>query len=330
MITCILFEDNVELRCGQKERDEIIKKLRKDNEELRRRQEESDEIIKNQQDKLKERDKAITDLKKQNNKLITTVEKLDRASKRQAAPFRIDKKKRKKNKKKPGRKAGHKGNHRKFTGTPDQVIDEKLESCPDCGNNEFYDVDKLEQFVQEIVAKVFTTKLITYKGKCSCCHKEVKTDHPLKISNARGAAGTYLGPKARSLALALNYRYGLSKRKTVAVLDKIFGLKLSPGGLAHMSHKAADVMKDSYGSLLESIRKSKVAYADETSWYVGNPKYWLWTFTNKDRTLYHVIDSRARQVIYDILGKNYKGVLVSDCLAIYDDVHPVDIFLQGK
>lgn len=97
-----------------------------------------------------------------------------------------------------------------------------------------------------------------------------------------------------------------------------------------MSHKAAEVMKDSYDDLLEAMRKSKVAYMDETSWYVGNPDYWLWVLTNEDHTLYHVIDSRTRQVIYDLLGKDYKGVLVSDCLSIYDDVHPVDIFLQGK
>lgn len=227
MMTCILFKDNVELRCGLEEGDGIIRDLGKENAELRRRLEEGDEIIEDQRRSLEERTEGITDLKKQNNKLITKVEQLERASKRQAAPFRREEKEKKKNKKKPGRKPGHEGDYRKFTGEPDQIIEEELESCPQCGHDEFYDIDKTEQFVQDIVAYLVTTKLVTYKGTCCHCHQEVQTDHPLKISNATGAAGTYIGPTAKALAIALKYRYGLSMHGTVSVLDDIFGLKLT-------------------------------------------------------------------------------------------------------
>lgn len=265
--------------------------------------------------------KEINDLRKEINSLRSKVERADRASKRQAAPFRRDEKELKKKKKKPGREPGHKGHYRKFTGTPDRDIDVKLTKCPGCGHSKFLDVKKTEQYVQDIVAKVVTTRLTTYSGKCSHCDQEIQTDHPLKISNGRGAAGTYIGPVARNLALNLDYKYGLSKRKITDILDNVFGLNISPGGLVHMGHKAAGILKEDFDSLVESVRSSEVIHADETSWYVGEPKHWLWTFTNKDHCLYHVINSRARQVIYDILGKNYEGVLVSDCLAIYDDVN---------
>lgn len=277
-------------------------------------------IIAELKNKIEEQEQ---DHKKDIQRFTSKIEELTRSSKRQAAPFRREEKKLKKKKRKPGRKTGHKGEYRKFTGKPDHTVAVNLDKCPECGQTDFHDIEKVEQMVEEIEARVVRTKLITYKGRCGHCHTEIETDHPLKISNARGAAGTYIGPMARSLALSLTYEFGLSKRKTTDILNKVFGLRLSPGGLVHMSHKAAEVMKEEYDKLRESIRQSRVVHADETSWYVGNPKNWLWTFTNKNHTLYQVKDTRARQVIYDLLGENYQGVLVSDCLAIYDDVNEI-------
>ncbi len=53
---------------------------------------------------------------------------------------------------------------------------------------------------------------------------------------------------------------------------------------------------------------------------MGEPKWWLWVFTRPDMTLYRVRRSRGRDVIHETLGADYPGVLVSDCLNIYDDV----------
>jgi transposase len=52
---------------------------------------------------------------------------------------------------------------------------------------------------------------------------------------------------------------------------------------------------------------------------VGGPGYWLWVFANKSTTVYRVARGRGRQVLTDALGEAFAGVLVSDCLATYDD-----------
>ncbi len=270
---------------------------------------------------VRKQGKTITELREELKLAFDKIVSLERASKRQAAPFRIEDKKRKKDKKRPGNKPRHKGYFRKFEGKVDQTVDAPLEKCPICQHDEFEQVEQVEQIVEEIQATKKVTKLITYQGTCTHCKNVVSSDHPIKISNAKGAASTYIGSMARSLALELNYKYGLSKRKTVAVMEKIFGIKISPGGLVHMGHKAAKVLKEPYEDLKQRVRTSDVIHADETSWYVSDPKYWLWVFANKNLTLYHVIRSRARAVIQSILGENYAGVLVSDCLNIYDDVN---------
>lgn len=71
---------------------------------------------------------------------------------------------------------------------------------------------------------------------------------------------------------------------------------------------------------MQRIRDSAAVFADETSWYVGRPGWWLWVFTNPDVTLYRVEDSRGSDVVLDTLTNDYQGMLVSDCLSSYDSI----------
>ena len=45
-------------------------------------------------------------------------------------------------------------------------------------------------------------------------------------------------------------------------------------------------------------------------------------FADKNTTVYHVAQGRGRQVLAEVLGEAFGGVLVSDCLATYDDFNP--------
>jgi len=62
-------------------------------------------------------------------------------------------------------------------------------------------------------------------------------------------------------------------------------------------------------------------HSDETSWW-GRPRVLVVVFTNKTMTVYRVAKGRGRDLLLEILGPAFSGVLVSDCLAIYDDVNP--------
>jgi transposase len=64
-----------------------------------------------------------------------------------------------------------------------------------------------------------------------------------------------------------------------------------------------------------------VLHADETSWWVGGAGSSLWVLTNRAGTFYRVVPSRSRAQAEALIG-GYRGVLVSDCLNIYDDLTP--------
>src|SRR6185437_536924 len=162
-----------------------------------------------------------------------------------------------------------------------------LTGCPQCGGL-VAEVQEIEQFIEEIPpVRPRVTRLITYRGQCAKCG-EVHSSHPMQTSLATGAAKVQLGPRAHALAADLNKYFGLTMRKTCGVLRLLAGLKVSPGGLAQSVQRAAAKVEPASDTLVTDIRNSAAVFADETSWYVGSPGYWLWTFTISNTTVYHV------------------------------------------
>jgi transposase len=244
----------------------------------------------------------------------------ERAAYRQAAPFRIEEKKRVLAPKPPGRKHGHPGAFRHQPNHIDQSIEAELSTCPHCGARNFIDQSRIEQFIEDIApVRPQVTRLTTYEATCARCGQHVRSSHPLQMSLATGSAGVQLGPRALALAADLNKAKGLSMRKTCVILRDCFSLQLSAGGLSQALDRLATKVQCQYQAIAQELRQAPVVHSDETSWWVGGPGWWLWVFVNAHNTLYLVDQSRGRCVLTELLGSDFAGVLVSDCLAIYDD-----------
>ncbi len=266
-------------------------------------------------------EQTVVTLQNENRLLREQLEQQQRTNARQAAPFRRreNKKVPDDQKKRPGRKPGHPGSNRPMPEHLDQEIEETLDGCPKCGGP-VSECRPIEQFIEEIPpVRPRVVRLVTWEGRCPNCG-EVHSTHPLQTSRGQGAAKVQLGPRALAVATALNKHFGLSMRKTCQVLGKFFALKLSPGGLSQATDRVADRLSDEYDALREDVRGAPAAFADETSWWVGEKGWWLWTFTTPNETLFHVEKSRNSAVVTKILGEDYPGVLVSDCLAVYDSL----------
>ena len=249
------------------------------------------------------------------------IEQLERQNARQAAPFRRKDKDRKPPDQhgKPGRKKGHPPAHREQPPDVDEDIEVRLEACPHCGGA-VVDVQPCEQFIEDLPPiRPHVTRLVTYTGTCPRCG-EVRSTHPSQVSTATGAAKTHLGARALGLAACLNKQLGITVRSTCRVLETLGGLRITPGGLTQAMHRVAERTESEYHDLLAGLRSQDAVYVDETSWWVGGPGHWLWTFTTPERTIYRVEASRGRDVVLDTLGAEFKGVLISDCLATYENL----------
>jgi transposase len=271
-------------------------------------------------DIIQKQQKQIERLEQMVQQQQEEIEYLKRIGKRQAAPFArrhwVEKPRR------PGRKAG-KG---KFARRElPQVVksletkEAKLDGCPECGGH-LQTIHKHEQFVTDIpVVEVKTTRFVTYSGYCTSCHRRVRSQHPEQISQATGAAGVMVGPRAKALAADLKHRLGVSYGKVSEVLNDAFGLQVSRSGWCQADQKLARTARPIYEELLEAIRQCSVVNADETGWRIGTLSAWLWVFTHRDLTVYTIRANRSSDVVLDILGDHFSGILTSDGLLSYDD-----------
>lgn len=256
----------------------------------------------------------------ENTRLKKRLEELERETARQAAPFR--RRERIKvapaEKKRPGRKAGHEGACRAVPDHIDQEIEVSLACCPKC-RGAVENRSPLTQYIEEIPpVRPHVTRLATWSAECPTCG-EVRSTHPLQTSLGQGAAKVQLGPRALALGAVLNKKLGLTMRKTCSVLKQFGGLSITPGGLSQSLARVAGKVQAEYGQLSEQVRGSEAVFADETSWWVGGPGWWLWVFTTPQGTTFYRIDeSRGSQVVQDVLGDDFTGILVSDCLSTYD------------
>ena len=262
----------------------------------------------------------IERLKEQVQQLQEENELLKRIGKRQAAPFArrrwVEKPKR------PGRRRGQGRFARRAMPQVTKISETKeakLEGCPECGG-ELKAIRQHEQFVTDIpVVEVKTTHFVTYSGYCRGCHRRVRSRHPEQTSQATGAAGVMVGPRAKALAANLKHRLGVSYGKVREVLNDAFGQQVSRSGWCQADQTLARTAQPIYEQLLEAIRQSSVVHADETGWRIGTLAAWLWVFAHRDLTVYTIRANRSSDVILDILGTHFAGILSSDCFAAYDN-----------
>jgi len=252
-------------------------------------------------------------------------EELERRASRGAAPFARPESKRSPSPKRPGRKGGHVGACR--IRPPEETVDRRIEApltrCPHCGGALAPETDEiLEQtLIEAPPVRPHVIRLVTHRNLCRGCGRRVASTHPLQVSTAGGAAGAHLGPRALALAASLNKGLGLTMRKTCAVLRDLVGIGLSPGGLAQALARMAGRLAPAYDALLDTVKAEPVLHTDETSWWVGRSGFGLWVLTNRAGTCYRVVPARSRAEAEALLG-DYRGVLVSDCLNIYDELTP--------
>jgi transposase len=268
-------------------------------------------------------------LQKLLERLQAEVEELQRAGKRQAAPFA--RRKLVEHPKKPGRKAGQGKFARRGEPAPKQVNETKvaeLHGCPQCGSK-LREIHKHEQYVTDIPVVVpFITRYVTYSGYCVDCHKRVRSQHPEQTSQATGAAGVMVGPRAKALAADLKHRLGGSYGKVSEALNDAFGLQVCRSGWCQADQRLAKTALPVYQELIEVIRRSMVVHADETGWRIGTLSAWLWVFANQEATVYAIRDNRSIDVVLEILGEKFKGILTSDCFVAYDDKRLTDWLKQ--
>jgi transposase len=292
-----LEDENAGLRDEQQRLEAEREQLRVENERLRAERERLQQI---------------------NQRLRGEVEALRRAAKRQAAPF--SKGDPTPHPKRSGRRPGAAYGtpaHRRPPEHVDQVVTVRLPAgCPGCGGEL-----ALERVATQHVEELPPTCPLVIRfevqvGRCRACGRRVQPRHPAQTSDALGAAGAQLGPRAVALAAWLSKGLGVPAGK-IARLFAQLGLRVTPGGISQAVARAGRRCQPTYQALAEGVRASPVVAPDETGWRVGGIRAWLWTFVGTQVTVYRIAHGRGYADAAAVLGEGYAGVLERDGWAPY-------------
>jgi len=286
------------------ELEKVIEKLRQEIEELRREREQLE----------KEKDR----LRQERDHFKEELELARRAGKRQAAPF--SKGEPKSDPKKPGRKPGEDYGRKAHRAVPVHA-DEEIQvflpgSCPNCGG-EIEERRVENQYQQEIVRKTRVTCFKVHVGHCVNCGARVQGRHPRQTSDALGAAASQIGPEALSLATLFNKELGIPFAKTAAVLDKGFGLKVTPGGLSQALARIGKRCEPTYESLKQHVQTSISVTMDESGWRVAGLPWWLWVAVTPEVTVYAILPGRGFKEATSLVGADFAGFLIHDGWRVY-------------
>ena len=216
---------------------------------------------------------------------------------------------------KPGAPLGHPGKSREKPKEPDKTVNVHLKRCPHCQGTvkPICGAGPFSDHIQEDIRIIIETTLFRHhKYWCSNCNTIVQGIGKGEIPRS------YFGPNVYSLAGLFHYDIGIPYEKIERIYTDIFGLPLTTGALIGMDKRVAGKGMPLYTELEERIKKSSVSYLDDTGWPVNGEQYCLHHAGNKEASLYVVDKHRNHQVAEGILGKNYQGVMVTDCYSAYN------------
>jgi hypothetical protein len=221
-------------------------------------------------------------------------------------------------KKKRGAPVGHPGWVRPRPDHIDRTVHVPAPTiCPHCQSDDLTPLEEsTEHFQEDIVIQPRTLVTCYRHGQAFCgrCNRPVVQAGEGELLNAP------IGPVAKSVAIYLRYRIGISYRKTTELFRELFGLEFVPASALGFDRKAAAQGEPLYEDLREKIRTSDVVHGDETSWRSNGVGHYVWFAGNENLAFFHIDRHRSAEVAKSIFGEDFDGTLVRDRYAAYNGI----------
>lgn len=219
----------------------------------------------------------------------------------------------KKKRKKPGRPKGHEGARRADPTKIDREEEHTLCHCPHCNTKVRPLKTKRTRIIEDIVQTTAEAVLhIIYGYICPNCKKRVEpkvTDAPPK---------SRMGYRAIAITAYFHYSLGLTLSRIRDVLNSLFQMTITDGGLIHQWKNMAKTLSPWYDQIHNDAVASAVLHADETGWRVNGETHWLWGFFSKDSAYYLIHPTRSGDVPLEVLKDVFDGILITDFYSAYD------------
>ena len=186
--------------------------------------------------------------------------------------------------------------------------------CPCCGGK-LVDLDEPESILQQVEIKELPFRVEEHRRvgqQCSECHKVHRVPWPEELKKAG-----LVGPRLTALIGYLKSACHMSFSSIRKFLRDCVGLSISRGQLRKLVAKVADSLLDPYEQLLALLPKEDNLNVDETGHKENGKRLWTWCFRAALYTVYKISPSRGSDVLVEVLGAEFDGVLGCDYFSAY-------------
>jgi len=301
-------------------------------EELQRQVERQQREIEKLREQVAERDQQIADAEKQIADLERQLALRKRNSTNSSKPPSSDGlggvqrrrcSLRKKSGRKPGGQPGHMGQERPRVEKPDRTEEVLPLQCKHCGaalpqapegrqtEGDVFcrQIVDLPEMILPVVTEYQYPKVV-----CPCCQKgtraELRSEHAQEIGERLTAVASYL-MSARKM----------TRRDVRGTLQDLFGVDISVGSVQKAWEETADAVAAPYAELEEALPTEPVLNSDETGSRTNGDKRWVWVLCSSWFVFYRIAGSRSVEVLIQLLGQAFAGILCSDRCPTYLSYH---------
>jgi len=278
-----------------------------------------DAIIAAQEERIEQLAKQVIDLQKLVEQLRDEIARLKKNSSNSSKPPSSDIVKPPKKLGRTGkkRKRGGQRGHKKFSRQPfePQEVDEVVEY-------EFSDKDAVglrpldEWFViQQIRLPEKMYRVIEYRARKYLDPITGKI-HLAPMPDEIRKAGL-LGADISAAVAFMKGGCHMSYTTIQQFFREVIGLEVSRGLLCKATQKVSLSLQPAYQQLAELLGQEPQIGVDETGHHDEGKLHWTWCFDTSDYSLFRIAKSRGSQVLEEMLGSDFDGLICADYWGAY-------------
>jgi transposase len=232
---------------------------------------------------------------------------------------------RKKSRRKPGGQPGHGGHWRELAPSSrvDTVVPLFPARCRHCagrlpgnGRNASIQGEPRRHQVTELPRiEAHITEYQCQPVICPECGKTTLADLPPEV---RG----HFGPDLTALIAYLTVVCRMPRRMVLELMEQVLGIPLSLGSIQNSWEEASEAVAEPCVELERQLPHEPVLNSDETGYRTSGEKRWLWALVAPGFVFYKIALSRGAEVLVQLLGAAFAGILCSDRCPTYLKYHP--------
>jgi transposase len=189
-----------------------------------------------------------------------------------------------------------------------------LEICPDCGRGlrPAGDDVRVVQQVEIAAVPVLIEEHRSHPGWCPHCCKVHYAPLPAVVER-----GGMAGPRLTTLIAYLKGVCHASYSTVRKFLRDVVQITISRGQLCNLIRKVSAALDGPYQELLHDLPLQALLNVDETGHKHNGERWWAWCFRASLYTLFKIDPTRSGDVLIEVLGREFQGVLGCDYYGAY-------------